>query len=768
MNLSIKQKLIIGTLTMLFLVLTMSIVSIWSIHWVGKSGGIILETSSSCSEIQELRLSFEKVLMPPHDYLIYGDPNERKNLDNRLSDLRNTIKRIQEKTRMLKGKHINEIKSPLDVTMNGIKRIEELAKEITSVPDPLGIEAGRLMEAMDSRTEMVKKSLQRLIFRIKEDNKIATITQPLFRIMISFQNMLMPPHDYLIHGNTDEKENFKILRNELTIQINQLLTLPDLNTEKAIINEVTTEFENITELANRIMAIDDPLKLKAGKNMKLMDHISDEVIIELDTYTDYFKRQAEIAKRKADRIKSASVHFAIVICFFLVFGGLIAGVVFSSHITEPVRQLLKATERISAGDLSHKAQVTSTDEIGALAISFNKMTDDLRTYEGQLIHAKEYIDNIIKSMIDTLIVVDPDGTIRTVNQAACKLLNYESEDNLVGKPIEKIFAKDPLFHHGNEMKRLISEGSIRNYDTVYQTSDNIEIPMNLSASVMRDKKGILLGTVCVARDMREIQKLIADLRRAYKELQSAQAQLIQSSRLASMGVLAAGVAHEINNPMNIIINYAGLLEDELESGTEHANYVKAILKEGQRIIEIVQSLLAFARNDRQDRAPCRIIDVINASITFMEAYLANDGIRVQTLYDETNLPIIKAKSDQLKQVFINFILNARDALNEKYPLPHPNKIITIKVGKGKRNEKEYLWIFFQDNGIGIQKEDIDKIFDPFFTTKRAGKGTGLGLSISYGIIADHKGDITVESERGEKTTFIINLPIENNGPKEEN
>ena len=122
--------------------------------------------------------------------------------------------------------------------------------------------------------------------------------------------------------------------------------------------------------------------------------------------------------------------------------------------------------------------------------------------------------------------------------------------------------------------------------------------------------------------------MINDLKTAYKDLQATQAQLIQSSRLASMGVLAAGVAHEINNPMNTIINYAGLLEDELLPGTEHASYVQGILNEGQRIINIVQNLLAFARADKKDHSPCHITDIINASLAFMEAYLNKDGITV--------------------------------------------------------------------------------------------------------------------------------------------
>ncbi|MGA1865788.1 MAG: ATP-binding protein [bacterium] len=756
MRVSIGKKLTYATMVLLVLVLAMTVVSIWSIHRVGKGGETILKASTYICQIQNLRLSFEKVLMPPHDYLIYGDPNEIHNFETNLTNLKQALDQVNEMFEEYKGGHVDVVTKPLEITGDGIVKIEELARDIISIPDPLKIEAGRLMKKMDARTDRVSKDLERLIESLSKD-KSSKISKPVYEMIISFQNILMPPHDYLILGNDVERNNYKMLIEKLSHEMDQLLKLSKQGEERETIIATLDDFKGVTDLAESILAIDDPLKFDAGKKMKQMDFIADHVIIELDTLLEYFKNEGESTKELADRIKSASVHFAILVSLILVIGGLIAGLAFSSSITEPVRQLLQATQRISAGDLSHKARVSSTDEIGELAKSFNKMTDDLRTYQNQLIHAKEYIDNVIKSMIDTLIVVNPDGTIRTINQAILKLLNYESDKDLIGQNVDKIFAKGTLLFKGDEINKLITEGSIRNYNAVYKTKDGVEIPINLSASVMRDKEGILLGTVCVARDMREIQKLISDLKGAYKDLQSTQAKLIQSSRLASMGVLAAGVAHEINNPMNTIINYAGLLEDELAPTTEHASYVKAILNEGQRIINIVQNLLAFARTDKKDHSPCNITDIIKASITFMEAFLAKDGIKIQTFYD-TDLPAIKAKSSQLEQVFINLILNARDALNEKYPNLDPNKRIRIEVKKGEGSHKDDIRIFFSDYGIGIDKEDMDKIFDPFFTTKRADKGTGLGLSISYGIIADHKGRVEVKSKKGEYTTFIIDFP----------
>jgi PAS domain S-box-containing protein len=209
------------------------------------------------------------------------------------------------------------------------------------------------------------------------------------------------------------------------------------------------------------------------------------------------------------------IAFSIVI-FILIF------------VNKPIKQLRNGMRRITQGELDYQILSPTKDEIGELARSFNRMTIDLRNYEGQIVQAKEYIDNIIKSMTDTLIVVNPNGTIRMINQATLKLLEYESEEELIGQPLEKIFAKDTPFIKGSDSNIRIPKNSIKNHDTVYRTKQGIEIPINLSASTMKDKEGNTLAIVCVARDIREIQKLIDDLRQAYKDLQEPQTQLIKS------------------------------------------------------------------------------------------------------------------------------------------------------------------------------------------------------------------------------------------------
>jgi two-component system NtrC family sensor kinase len=255
-----------------------------------------------------------------------------------------------------------------------------------------------------------------------------------------------------------------------------------------------------------------------------------------------------------------------------------------------------------------------------------------------------------------------------------------------------------------------------------------------------------------------LKKLIADLKKAYQNLQTTQAQLVQSSKLASLGVLSAGIAHEISNPINVIINYAGLLDDEIKLGEEASGYVQGILQETRRVNTIIKNIYTFARQEKQNYSPIYLVDTIDSSLAFTEGYLQENGIQIIKSYKKS-LPRIYGNNSQLEQVFVNLILNAHDALNQKYPQPHPNKRLGITADQIVKNEAHYVRIIFHDTGIGIAEDDLCKIFDPFFTTKQADKGCGLGLSISYGIIKDHQGTIVVESEPGKYAAFVIDLPI---------
>jgi signal transduction histidine kinase len=234
-----------------------------------------------------------------------------------------------------------------------------------------------------------------------------------------------------------------------------------------------------------------------------------------------------------------------------------------------------------------------------------------------------------------------------------------------------------------------------------------------------------------------------------------QLQLFQSSKLASIGELSAGVAHEINNPLNGIINFAQLLKDDQTAQTEsEQRMIDGIIEEGQRISKIVRDLLTFARMDFLELTRVNIAETIATAVSLFGHQLDKDGITLEIDVPK-NLPAVHAGGSRLRQVVVNMISNAQHALRAK---DSEMKVFRIKAGTVNKQGHPYLRLEFFDNGIGIKQEDQNKIFDPFFTTRRDKGGTGLGLSLSFGIIREFGGTIMVESEEGKYTRFIVELP----------
>ncbi len=253
--------------------------------------------------------------------------------------------------------------------------------------------------------------------------------------------------------------------------------------------------------------------------------------------------------------------------------------------------------------------------------------------------------------------------------------------------------------------------------------------------------------------------------RDYSEEKVRKAEAMRAAQLASIGELAAGVAHEINNPINGIINYAQLILDEIEGSMVSSpvlkQMTKKIIQEGERIACIVKNLLSFARQKEESLEDISVIKVMEDSISLVKHQLEKNGI-VMKVDIENNLPFIKGNFQQLQQVFLNLISNARYALNEKYPKWDQNKIIEVCANKILEKNDEFILIKIKDYGIGISQDIIERVIDPFFSTKPAGEGTGLGLSISHGIIKDHKGNLWLESKPDKETSAYIKLPVENN------
>jgi len=242
-------------------------------------------------------------------------------------------------------------------------------------------------------------------------------------------------------------------------------------------------------------------------------------------------------------------------------------------------------------------------------------------------------------------------------------------------------------------------------------------------------------------------RLLQESREAYETLRQMQEQLLQSEKMAAVGQLVSGVAHELNNPLTAILGYSELLKSEDRVSGRGAEYLEKLYKQAQRTHHIVQNLLSFARQRKPERGPAQVNRVIEDTLALREYDLKIHRIQVHRQLDP-KLPEISADFHQLQQVFLNILNNAVDAISE---CNHPGEIWirTFAVGDNVRVE-------FTDNGPGVKNPH--RVFDPFYTTKPVGKGTGLGLSICYGIVKEHGGEIEVQNENG-GATFSVTLPL---------
>lgn len=235
-------------------------------------------------------------------------------------------------------------------------------------------------------------------------------------------------------------------------------------------------------------------------------------------------------------------------------------------------------------------------------------------------------------------------------------------------------------------------------------------------------------------------------------------ELMRSEHLASIGRLAAGVAHEVNNPINGIINYAQMLIKFFDQESREYDIAKRIMKESDRIAGIVRSLLSFAREESSEKRHVHISEILSESLALTGAQLKKDGIKL-TVEVPPDLPRIFAHPHRIEQVFLNLITNACYALNRKFPKIHDDKMLRISAKPVTVDMRPCVQVEFYDRGTGIPEDIRDKIMSPFFTTKPGSEGTGLGLSISHGIVSDHKGTIRIESAEGSYTRVTTILPV---------
>ncbi len=308
-------------------------------------------------------------------------------------------------------------------------------------------------------------------------------------------------------------------------------------------------------------------------------------------------------------------------------------------------------------------------------------------------------------------------------------------------------------------------------DHVYRTTTFDETPWSISASitVAGRKRGDVEVYYLEERPPREHgpflgeeKDLIEAIARTLGELverREAESKVIQASKLASIGELAAGVGHEINNPVNSIINCADIIMEMTAADSQERQFAELARSEAERIAKIARDLLMFSRQDRETHSPARLCDIVESVLSLTRKKIAKSNVELEVDIPE-DLPELNCRSEQLQQVIMNLIINALYALDERFPKGHPDKKLCIRAAPMDYGGRSFVRITVEDFGSGIEPTHIDRLFDPFFTTKGRDRGTGLGLSVSDGIVKEHGGVISVESEPGRFSRFHVDLPLD--------
>ncbi len=349
---------------------------------------------------------------------------------------------------------------------------------------------------------------------------------------------------------------------------------------------------------------------------------------------------------------------------------------------------------------------------------------------------KEFSENIVESINVGILAADLNDRVESWNTRMEDLTGVSRED-AVGRPLRSLLPPELTA----KLESVRGETGIHHLDKVRLATWTLVPAGNNS----REATLNIAVAPLVSRDSQQIGRLIIfDDITDRSELER---RLVQADKLSSIGLLAAGVAHEVNTPLAVISSYAQMLAKQVNGDTQKSVMLEKIAKQTFRASEIVNSLLNFSRTAPTDIGDVDLGRVITEVLSLVEHQLQKSGIAV-ALDSDTHVPPIRGNSGKLQQVFLNLILNARDAMEGEGRLN-----IRIAADSGSAN------IIIADTGKGIAPEHLRRIFDPFFTTKGARKGTGLGLSITYGIVEEHGGTIEVDSRLGKGTTFTLTFPL---------
>jgi len=351
---------------------------------------------------------------------------------------------------------------------------------------------------------------------------------------------------------------------------------------------------------------------------------------------------------------------------------------------------------------------------------------------------------VLQSATEGILVIDASGRITLVNAAGERMFGYDP-DELLGQPLEVLLPNRIHDTHRDHRARYFAGPRVRpmgsGLDLAGRRKDGTEFPVEISLSYVQSSER--MSAMALITDITERKRVEAQLQRQRETL-------YQTEKLAALGTLSAGIAHEMNNPLGIITSRIEVMlldAEEHNLSTQVLEDLQVLHRATQRVARIATNLRSFARQTPREHARVDLNAVVQETLLLMQKPLEVDGIRLTTRLDPALAPIL-GDASTLQQVLLNLVTNAREAMASGGEIRIETSSAVAPAG--------WVQLVIDDTGPGISPEELSKVFDPFYTTKRT--GTGLGLSVSYGIIQDHHGTVDVQSVPGRGTTFVLAFP----------
>ncbi|MBI3600498.1 MAG: PAS domain S-box protein [Nitrospinae bacterium] len=703
MSLKIRTKIILLFFApILPLTVIVVIVSGYLLNNLYNKAQRLDDISKERIKVTDLRLSLDSGLMPVNDYIITGDKRYA-------DDFSGISKKIEEQFKAVEEIAItSEEREILKDVKGAWKNINEISLKIFAIPDPLGNkDAAGLMEEMDYKwgypaIEMLK--------RWREID------------LEEYKNVL-------------EKHNMAWRQAWITMITGAIMFL--------VICLVYILFYSRIAARN-----EEELLASENRFRSLVEQLPNMVFINKKRRVVYANRKCEeVMKYKREEFYSPDFNFLSLIAPEYIE---MVKTRFNRHIkgeeVEPYEYAIITKDNKRIEVILNTALIDYEGEKAILGI-LTDITERKKMKESLKISEERY-RGLVETSTDAIISVNEAREIIQWNDSASKIFGY-SKYEIMGKLIDIIIPEDYRNKHIEGFKRHIETGEGKAIGKTIELEglrkDGFIVPIELSLSELKTGNSYIFTGII--RDLTERKQV--------------EHEMMRQEKLAGMGQLAAGVAHEIKNPLNIISGNIQILDME-ENDPEKKKIYKTVAQQIDRSVKIIDNLLDFARKRKHEIKDININTLLEKTIMLVEYEMRTENILFVRDFQK-DLPMIKGDSDQIAQVFLNLINNARDSMNEKQKRIKSGKLKAEgwkgEIGITTKKTDNMTEIAFADTGLGIPEDKMANIFKPFFTTKAEGKGTGLGLSIAKDIIEKHGGKIELENKVGEGAKFIIKLPL---------